>query len=543
MPAGPRSVSLRAPFLAEAARMIRFLLAVGAILAGSLCASLAAQQDDAARLDAVKEFRTYFKGFKDEPQQVEAVMTLKGNECRPAVEELFKLCKHKNAAVQQAALAVLETYHEQATYQPWLDELPKAKDQELAAIVIKVVGRAKLTGAVAAIEAAAQNPKASTTVKFESARALQHIGNAGTAGLFGKWLVDADPLVRMAAADGVAALKIKDYGKELVGLLDDAEWQVQTSAIKALQVTRPQDAVQPLIDLMKKNGRLRTECADALFQITGFDFGVDPERWQTQWNNLMAIAGWRIPTDEELKKKAEARKKNAALYGVKGEKTQAFAGIPTTSTNVLFIIDVSGSMDDLVVEVEKFQGYKDRKRFTIVQTELLKTIEGLNDTTNFDICAFATDLHIWKGRLVPANVVNREAALQFVRHLAPIGGSEAQEAAAAGLGGASLGQGKTNTLKALMHAFGVDPDNPPKAVLTGADKGALKSPLDTVYFLSDGRPSVGKLVDTNEILKEVRRYNEVYKMVIHAIAIGEFQKEFLEQLADQNGGVFVDLGR
>ena len=44
-------------------------------------------------------------------------------------------------------------------------------------------------------------------------------------------------------------------------------------------------------------------------------------------------------------------------------------------------------------------------------------------------------------------------------------------------------------------------------------------------------------------LKEVRRYNEVYRMVFHTIAIGDFQKEFLRQLASENGGEFIDMGR
>ena len=72
---------------------------------------------------------------------------------------------------------------------------------------------------------------------------------------------------------------------------------------------------------------------------------------------------------------------------------------------------------------------------------------------------------------------------------------------------------------------------------------SIKNKLDTVYFLSDGRPSVGKLVDTEEILKDVAKYNDVFKIVIHSIAIGEFQKSFLQRLAQDNGGVFVDLGR
>lgn len=506
-------------------------------------AALSAQGDLDARLDNVKEFQRFFKKAKDEAVMVEAVRMLADNECRPAAEELLKLLRHPVGAVQATALEVLERYRAAETFQAWIDELAKTKDTELAAILIKVLGRAKQAAALPAIEAVAGDPKATATIRFEAARALQQLGAEGKSGLLGKLIADADPQVRCAACDTIGALKLPGHGKAVVGLLDDQEWQVQTAAITALGALRPQDAVQPLIDLMRKTGRLRTECADVLFKITGMDFGVDPERWQEQWTSLMSIAGWRIPTDEELAKKAETRKKYDAFYGKK-EQTNTFVGIPTTSTNVLFIIDVSGSMDDLVVEVEKFQGYKDRKRFTIVQTELLNTIDSLTAETNFDIVAFATDLHPWKKRLVPANVVNRDAAKAFVRGLKPIGGTEAQDLAQAGLGGsANLDAGKTNTLKALLYAFGVDPDKPSKAAVTGFDKNAIKSPLDTVYFLSDGRPSVGKIVETNEILKEVRRHNEVFRMVIHAVAIGEFQKEFLAQLAAQNGGVFVDLGR
>jgi HEAT repeat protein len=508
-----------------------------------LLVALPAQGDLAARLDAVKEFTRFFRKAKEEAIQVEAVQTLKGNECRPAAEELLKVLKHPNAAVQQAALEVLETYRAPETYEAWVAELPKLRDAEQAALLIKVLGRAQLKGAVPAIEEVAGNPKANSVVKYEAARALPRIGSPGTTGLLGALVADSDAVVRMAATDAIGALKLKQYADAVIHLLGDDEWQVQSAAIATVSALRPQPAVQPLIDLMKKSGRLRTECAEALFQITGLDFGVDPDRWQEQWHTLTSIEGYRIPTDEELAKKAESRKKYDAFYGKK-EETNTFAGIPTTSTNVLFIIDVSGSMDDLVVEVEKFQGYRDRRRFTIVQTELLNTIDSLTSDTNFDILAFATDVNPWKKRLVPANVVNRDAAKSFVRGLKPLGGSESQDLAQAGLGGsANLEAGKTNTLKALLYPFGEDPEKPSKAAVTGFDKAAIKRPLDTVYFLSDGRPSVGKLIDTNEILREVRKHNEVYRIVIHAIAIGEFQKEFLQQLAQENGGVFVDLGR
>jgi hypothetical protein len=291
---------------------------------------------------------------------------------------------------------------------------------------------------------------------------------------------------------------------------------------------------------MREGGRLQEECAEALYSITLLDFGTQPDVWEKQWSTLKGI-GWRIPTDEEVAKAKESRKRSDAYYGKK-EETTTFGGITTTSRRILFIIDVSGSMDDLVVERSRFDaGYADFKKLTIVKTELRRTIEALEANTMFNIVAFATDLDPWKKFLVPANIVNKASALRWTEKLAPIGGSEAQELAAAGLSGsANLEAGKTNTFKALLYPFGIDPETPPPA---GTEKGALKNELDTVFFLSDGRPSTGKLVDTVEILKVIRRYNESFKIVFHTIAIGEFEKNFLRGLAEANGGTFVDLGR
>jgi Mg-chelatase subunit ChlD len=98
--------------------------------------------------------------------------------------------------------------------------------------------------------------------------------------------------------------------------------------------------------------------------------------------------------------------------------------------------------------------------------------------------------------------------------------------------------GKTNTYGAMMTALGIDPE---KGLRTG-DKD-YKTDIDTIFFLSDGRPTVGEFVDPEDILREIRAANELRKIVIHTIAIGEFQKDFMRKMAEQNGGVFVDLGR
>lgn len=520
----------------------RLALAVLALLFAT--ASAFAQETDPERLEAVKEFQRFFKKFKTESEQREAVLTLRGQECVPAVDELLKLTGNKSAVVQRTALEVLASYTKASSFQPWIDGLADNKDAAQKAMLIRVFGSAKLAGAKDAVVAAAVDPKASSQIRYEAVRALTAFGDKGASKVLQPMIADADPLVRMAVADAVAKLELDELGPGIVPLLKDTEWQVQAAAVSACGAVRPQAAVQPLIDLLRQKGRLQTECAEALFRVTGFEFGLDADRWQEQWTKLMAIEGWRIPTREELAKKAESRKKYNEIYGQKEAGLPSFAGIPTTSTNVLFIIDVSGSMDDLVVEREKFQGYADDRKFTVVRAQLLSALDSLTENTNFNIVKFASDVTPWKPKLVPANIVNREAAKSWAQQLKPIGGTEDQNLAAAGLGGlADLDGGKTNTLKAALYPFGIDPENPPKAAITGGDKVSIKNKLDTVYFLSDGRPSVGKIIDTIEILKEVRRYNEAYRIVFHTIAIGEFQKEFLRDLAVQNGGVFIDLGR
>ena len=73
-------------------------------------------------------------------------------------------------------------------------------------------------------------------------------------------------------------------------------------------------------------------------------------------------------------------------------------------------------------------------------------------------------------------------------------------------------------------------------------KEAYAVEIDTVFFLSDGMPTVGTWIDVEDILREVRDGNALRKVAIHTIAIGKFDKVFMKRLAEENGGVFVDLG-
>ncbi|MEO0479728.1 MAG: HEAT repeat domain-containing protein [Planctomycetota bacterium] len=491
--------------------------------------------------DILRDFKRYFRTVKTDEDRVEAVRTLEDAESPAAVKELIKLLSHKVPEIAKSAQRVLAGYEEEATFAKAIEGLVDMKDGPAKARLIRALGDGSHKQAEPAMIEVLADTK-SDEVQFAALRSLARIGSAESVGPAVAVAIESgSSLVRAAAADTAGDLRVEDVGESLIPLLEDSAWQVQSAAARALGKIRVETAIDPLIDRMEEGGRIEVECADALFEITGTDLGIEVEAWRRRIAAWRKIDGWRIPTDGELDKARASREKNALLYAAR-EGAATFGGIPTTSTAVIFIIDVSGSMDDVVVERERFEsGYEDFRKLTIVKTELARTIDSLDENTHFNIVSFATDTDSWKRGVVPANVINRASAKDWVAKLEPIGGSEAQELAGAGLGGsANLKAGKTNTFKALMSAFGIDPEaRKAPDVLELAEENRI----DTVFFLSDGRPSTGKLTDTQLIVDEVLRLNDSFGIVFHTISIGQFQSGFLKSLADGTSGVFVDLGR
>ena len=212
---------------------------------------------------------------------------------------------------------------------------------------------------------------------------------------------------------------------------------------------------------------------------------------------------------------------------------------------MVFVIDISGSMEEEVVDRKSFRerGFTRFRKLDIVQEELARSIESLGPEVRFNLFAFATEVYPWRKKLVPANALNRRSATAFVRDLEPLGGSAAAAAGSAGLQRSSdERKGMTNTWAGLLAGLGFSIGG--KAELSAETATEFKKGAgDTLFFLSDGRPSVGDLVDTDDILEGILELNRFRRVVIHTIAIGEFQKDFMEYLARDTGGIFMDLGR
>src|SRR5688572_21789162 len=89
-----------------------------------LCAAFAAPVQD---VEVVKEFRKYFRKYKDTPTRVEAVLALEGNESPLVVEALVEIVDGAEPDVQRAAVRVLSKFETRPPVDALLAELATNK--------------------------------------------------------------------------------------------------------------------------------------------------------------------------------------------------------------------------------------------------------------------------------------------------------------------------------------------------------------------------------------------------------------------------------
>ncbi len=357
------------------------------------------------------------------------------------------------------------------------------------------------------------------------------------------------PLKLLAAAsdgkdprDAAAALQaMADRGEpEIVSLLakhvvdEAADWRVRTSAAIALGRTGRAAAVPPLLDALETaKGRLVDDLRDALVAVTGQSYPAAGAPWRAWWDVAgKDFAGPRDPkpTAPGSGGAAGARPPVAAAPG-KGDDGFQFYGIESHSTRVLFILDFSGSMtwagsdrDEKVTKID------------VLRAEMKKSLAGLPDGSVFDLIAFSTDVRPWKKEPQIRSAKTAAEALLWVQKMPADGG--------------------TNIGDVFEAAF--------KMMGVGLQKDRTEPPaFDTVFFMTDGRPTVGKLTDTGRLLAAVRRWNDGRKVRIHVVGMGGHEKpaadkaphggaggkakekeddldeDFLKTLAAENGGQCV----
>lgn len=309
---------------------------------------------------------------------------------------------------------------------------------------------------------------------------------------------DTHPKVRLAAIRGVAAgsMALKEKVPFLIEGLAAAE-------------------------KFKDRGTPHLEARLALIKLTGHDFSSSGE-----WENFWKTSGAEF---DEAKK------------GDKSEKSLleelAYFGVPVTSKRLLFILDISSSMNFVDYQyyentpkgnsgkgrsggggADRSGGYltgpewrkwidehPEAHRIELAKMELKKIIEKLPEDTHFNIITYYSKVESWKPTLVEASAKEKKAALAYVEKAYTRGNSVADQA--------------------LEEAFKANGN------------------ADTIYFLSDGIPSRDGIAElpVEPILLRVSQLNRYSQMIIHGFSVVRDGEQFLKPLAEQNGGIYKCL--
>jgi hypothetical protein len=412
----------------------------------------------------------------------------------------------KRVVVSQALISTILDLHgeclaklapdaQKVVREEWTKTRLNSKDWGVRAELYEILGHAPLEWAVEILAAAVQGPD-------------------GT---------EHDPRALVLAVDGLAGRDAAKVTPVLVSRIDDVRWLVRAAVVAALENTPSKEGIDAVVKRMQKeDGRLKGDCARALKALTGKDLPANPEVWRVWWESNREKWTGKPPAPDPnapLTPFAEADKKDAP-----SERKTGFFGIEIESKRVVFVIDVSGSM---TWEMGGKGPEAKMARAPCAKEELKRCIGGLEDGTLFDIIFFSTSVHVWKADMQKADAKIRGEARAYVDSAEVMGATNTYDALEAAFALGDMGKGKKRES---------DP--------TGDAR------MDTIVFLSDGKPTLGRITDPDKIRSAVRDWNKARRIAIHSIAFGvsagpSKDREgadpvFMKGLATDSGGKYVE---
>ena len=342
---------------------------------------------------------------------------------------------------------------------------------------------------------------------------------------------------RVLAVDVAAEMKgDKGVAIILAGLKDDTVSVIE-SALNATLKRKPKDAVPVLIDLVDAWSKKKTK--DAVF------YNIRQTLIDLTGETMEQIEDWRKWWEASKERFDPAKVRQEGKRSVRrlgGDDDPQFFGVPVSSKNAVFVLDISRSMglvqkDDIpgltsvsgadatkVVEQpkEKLTPENERlarywSRIEMAKRHLVKALQGLKPPTRVNVIAFHDKVLKFNKTSLGVSPATQKKCGDWVRNLRI--------------------DGDTATLLALKDAF-------------ASDAG-----VNTIYFLSDGLPSKDgdKIDDLDVLLNEIRKLNRFRKIKIHTFGFYHVNmagvshpdlkraNEFLAKLAQETGGTFTAM--
>ena len=297
--------------------------------------------------------------------------------------------------------------------------------------------------------------------------------------------------VVMVAADTLGEIGDAEALEEITKLVQsphyDRTYGFRKCVIQAVMKIEDPKSVEFLIErLPQLTGQLQYDVVRYLSHVSRQRFGTRTGHWKTWWEDN--AEDFQFENTEEFS--LEAPVPDDFSWDLEAPE---FFGTYIYAKRLVFVLDISSSM---------LTNAGGQPRVALAKKELAEAIERLPDDTYFNILVFDARVVPWKRRMLPANQENRQDAVTWVRRI-------------------NTGKG-TASYDALERGFAVDGNT------------------EAMFFLSDGKPSRGKIKDPAEILRVVTKENFFRRVALYNFAFkweagGE---QFMRNLAERNNGLY-----
>ncbi|MBN1442116.1 MAG: HEAT repeat domain-containing protein [Planctomycetes bacterium] len=422
-----------------------------------------------------------------------------------------------SSASQPDQLVVIITLIGELNLADARDDLVKLignRSPEVAAAAVSALTKVGVGNATDAIARALERQQGSETLTFriQSMDALATSGKDDAIDVVIRFARGRDPEMRSIAIGSLAlAARHPRALNALLEGLKDEQPAVRSVALRAVSRVREKAMIGPLIDALESDDySFQVKVLQLLVNLTGQNMGLVPGDWRKWWD--IAEARFEFPKSDEK-----------SFTSVRAYDLDYF-GIEVSSKRLGFVVDISSSMTEMVKVRrrgersggasggttvaggkkggdEEIKGDRARK-IDVLKKELTKVIRKLPPDTFINILTFDATYRAWQKQLQPLAGPGRARALKYVEDI-------------------KTGFG-TNVFDTLEFAL--------------QDKR-----VDTIYLLTDGLPTRGRITNPDAIVEEIRKQNRLRAVTIHCIAFGE-ESDLLKRLAADNGGEyrFVD---
>ncbi len=464
-------------------------------------------------------FKAAKKEYKEEieikdivEEKLKAMRAVLKQEDQKAIQTICLLFKDSKERVRELTFRSLETAMKKSKdkeLRQWIaTDLAKERDPAIRSYVFRLIASLELEDGLKAIRQSSSDPGVQTAALM----ALKSLGKKEDAPLALKALSNKEEDVRAAAVWALIYLDLDAVLKEEEKILKDSnfkvintyirrleekssndatrvakkmlthkQWHVKVQAIDTLSYFPDKEAVTMLIERLKEEKfRVAEDISDTLYRLTDKDIGPNAKGWESWWKaNQEKFSLIKRTRKDDYKKKIKE------LKNAKKESKIVYHGIPITSDHVAFLIDTSDSQKEAFGKATRIEKVKE---------EMIRILKIFKPEYHFNIISFNTSIYPFSKEPVQASSGNINTAAAWVEKF--------------------KAEKRTNVYDAITAAL--DPE------------------IDTLILLTDGAPTDGVYVSSNEMLEAIFEWNEVHHVIIHTVYIG-ISDEGAKMLSDISG--------